>query len=349
MSHTSTPDSGTDAAREPDRGRESTGDLREHIKTDGGPGEHTETVNDPGEHTETDGGYVAAQTASDDEYDSEDEYALSVRSPAWIRHVRTVATTEYRLAVRGRWAFALTGLFALFGVMLATFSGSAVGPEGMERVIASLTSLAVYLVPLAALSFGYDAIVGRDEQGWLDVIFALPVSRASVVVGTYLGRATVLGGATVLGFGVTGALLLGEFGVTYWGSFLAFLAASVAVGAAFLSIAVLLSTIAGEKTHALGAALAVWVWFVLIHDLLSLGLVAAFALPDAVLSGLVLVNPASVFRILVLSGLGTTTGGGFTAALAETALSNGVLAVALVAWCVVPIALASRLVARRRL
>ena len=266
-----------------------------------------------------------------------------------LRHVFAVAATEYRLAVRSRWALALTGLFVVFGAMMLTFSGSAVGPEGAERVVASLTSLATYLVPLAALALGYDAIVGREEEGWLAVVFSLPVRRSEVVFGTYLGRLTVLTGATVIGFGFSGALLVREFGLSEWSSFVGFLVGTVAVGAAFLAIAVLLSTLAREKTHALGATLLVWVWFVLIHDLVALGVVAAFELPDLVLSALVLSNPASTFRILVLSGLETTAGGGFTAVLADSALSITSLAVALAVWCLVPVVVAAWLVRRRRL
>jgi Cu-processing system permease protein len=266
-----------------------------------------------------------------------------------LRHVFVVAATEYRLAVRSRWALALTGLFVVFGAMMMTFSGSAVGPEGAERIVASLTSLAAYLVPLSALALGYDAVVGREDEGWLAVVFSLPVRRSEVVAGTYLGRLAVLAGATVLGFGFSGVLLVREFGIGEWTSFLGFLAGAVGVGAAFLAIAVLLSAVAREKTHALGAALLVWVWFVLIHDLIALGVVAAFELPDAALSALVLSNPVGAFRVLVLSGLGTTAGGGFTAVLAGSGLSTASLAVALAAWCLVPVGAAARLVRRRRL
>ncbi|MFD1571431.1 ABC transporter permease [Halorubrum laminariae] len=266
-----------------------------------------------------------------------------------LRRILTVAATEYRLAVRSRWALALTGLFVIFGAMIMTFSGSAVGPEGAERVIASLTSLAAYLVPLAALALGYDAVVGREDEGWLAVVFSLPVRRSEVVVGTYLGRLAVLAGATVLGFGFSGVLIVREYGIGQWSAFLGFLLGAVAAGAAFLAVALLLSTVAREKTHALGAALLVWVWFVLVHDLLALGLVAAFELPNAALTAFVLSNPVSAFRVLVLSGLGTTSGGGFTALLAGSGLSTGLLATALVAWCAVPVAAASQLVRRRRL
>ncbi len=92
-----------------------------------------------------------------------------------------------------------------------------------------------------------------------------------------------------------------------------------------------------------------WVWFVLVHDLLALGIVAAFRLPDAALTGFVLANPASVFRVLVLGHLGAAGGSGFAAVLAATGLSTGLLAAALAAWIVLPVAAAGALAGRRRL
>ncbi|ELZ36411.1 ABC transporter permease [Halorubrum distributum] len=317
-----------------------------------------------GEATRPDGGHPDATAAVDaldggPEVDAADSESAATAAAAEtstndgvrgaLRHVFVVAVTEYRLAVRSRWALALTVLFVVFGGVMLTFSGSAVGPAGAERVVASLTSLAAYLVPLAALALGYDAIVGREEEGWLAVVFSLPVRRSEVVAGTYLGRLAVLAGATVLGFGFSGALIVREFGVGSLSAFLGFLGGTVGVGAAFLAVALLLSTVAREKTHSLGAALLVWVWFVLVHDLLALGIVAATELPDAALSALVLSNPVSAFRVFVLSGLGTTAGGGFTAVLAGSGLSTVALAASLVAWTIVPVAVAARLVRRRRL
>ena len=318
---------------------------------------------DAGSETRPDGGHPDATAALDalDAGGDSGETAESTATPEAtetaatgdvrdaLRHVFVVAVTEYRLAVRSRWALALTGLFVIFGAMILTFSGSAVGPAGAERVVASLTSLAAYLVPLAALALGYDAIVGREDEGWLAVVFSLPVRRSEVVAGTYLGRLAVLAGATLLGFGFSGALIAREFGIGESTAFLGFLGGAVGVGAAFLGVATLLSTVAREKTHALGASLLVWVWFVLVHDLIALGVVAAVELPDAALSALVLSNPVSAFRVLVLSGLGTTAGGGFTAVLAGSGLSTVSLSLALVAWCVVPVAVAAVLVRRRRL
>lgn len=265
-----------------------------------------------------------------------------------IRQIRAVATTEYRLGIRSRWALALTGLFTVFSLMILTFSGSAVGPEGVERVVASLMSLAIYLVPLAAVAFGYDMIVGRQQEGWLDIVFALPVTRARVTLGSYIGRLIVLSGALSIGFGVAGILLLREFGVVYWNSFVVFLGATVALGAVFLAIALTVSTVAPTPTHALGGVLGVWVWFVLIHDLLALGVVAAISVPDWVLSVFVLLNPTSIFRLLVLGSLETTASGG-AAALDASGLTPAVLVGALGVWMLLPVGAAMGLISYRQL
>lgn len=262
-----------------------------------------------------------------------------------FRQAAVTARQEYQLSVRNRWAVALTLLFVLFAGFLAFFSGSR--SSDFDVVVVSLTSLATYLLPLAALVYGYDAVVGADEDGWLDVVFALPTSRHTVVFGKYLGRALTLATATLTGFGAAAGILAFAGGSVDASLYLLFLAAAVGVGLAFLSLSFLVSTLAREKTHALGAALLLWVWFVLVYDLLVFGAIATFELGSVVVSALVLLNPADVFRLLVLQGVEGTAAGGFAAVYSDTALSLPILGLALLAWCLLPAVLAGYLVRRR--
>lgn len=262
--------------------------------------------------------------------------------------IRGIAATEYRLAIRNRWALALAAVFGVFGLGLLTFSGASVGPEGYARTIASLAVLAVYLVPLAALAFGYDMIVGAHRDGWLAALFALPIERWRIAVATYLGRAVALTAAISIGFGIPGIVLLAEMGIIGWEGYVVFLLAAIGLGLAFLAIALVVSSLVSEKTHALGGALAAWVWFVLIHDLLALGIFAAIRLPDAVLAGVILSNPAGIFRVLVLGSLGASGEAGFASVMAAAGLSTPVLIGGLLAWIIGPVVLAGWLVRRRR-
>ncbi len=287
---------------------------------------------------QTDGGY-------------EGGYGLLPEAPSITGHeqLRPIVRTEYRLAVRNRWALALTAIFLVFSLGLVTFSGSNVSPAGFDRTVASLAILAIYLVPLVALAFGYDAIVGEEQTGWLQVLFALPLARHLIVVGTFVGRFVVLASAIIIGFGIAGGMLLFEFGFAGFERYVGFMLATVALGGVFLAIAILISSVAREKTHALGVSLVAWAWFVLVSDLLSLGVIAAVSVPDWVVSAMILANPASVYRVLVLGGLGAGGEAGFAAILAEMTVSPGLLVVALLAWIAIPVTIGGLLVGRRRL
>ncbi|MFA9517415.1 ABC transporter permease [Halopenitus sp. H-Gu1] len=274
--------------------------------------------------------HAAVETVSDDELGSIPGYRAVIR----------IAIREYRIAIRGRWAIGLTALFAIFSVTVVGFGTSEVGPSQYAAVVASLVELGVYLVPLAALTVGYDTVVGAREAGSLDMLFTLPVSQAQVIFGKYLGRLAVLGGAMGIGLGVGGvaATLIGGIGGLE--QYALFVIVSVATAGVFLGVSVLLSTLAREKTQALGAALVAWLWFVLLHDLVAIGLIAGTELPDAALTVMALTNPADVYRLLVLSQLETTTGG-FAAVLAKASLSVPLLVVALIVWLLAPIVVAT--------
>lgn len=263
------------------------------------------------------------------------------------RVVVRIAYREYRLAIRSRWAVGLTVLFAVFSVAVVGFGTSSIGPNRYAAVVASLVELGVYLVPLAALTVGYDTVVGAREEGSLDMLFTLPVSQAQVVVGKYLGRMTVLGGAMGIGLGVGGAAATWVAGVRGLGGYALFLIVAVVTAGVFLGLSVLLSTLAREKTQALGAALVVWLWFVLLHDLVAIGLIAGTNLPDVALGVMALTNPADVFRLLVLSQLETTTGG-FAAVLTAANLSVPLLVGALLVWLLAPLGVATVGIRHRR-
>jgi len=248
-----------------------------------------------------------------------------------------VAVREYRLAVRRRWALGVAVLFALFSVALVFLGGSEVGPTRVSAALASFAQLGVYVVPLAALAVGFDTIVGADESGSLEMLLALPLSNAAVVTGKYLGRAATLGGGMLVGFAVGGALLVRFAGFGVLGSYASVVLTAVGAALAFLGVSVLASTLASEKTHALGAVLGAWVWFVLVHDLVALGLVAALDLPEWVVAAAVLANPADLFRVFVLRGV-SSTAGGIAGVLTGTGLTTPVLLAALAAWVVLPVA-----------
>jgi len=291
-------------------------------------------MTDADHREETDGGTVSHTTP---------ERASCSRGWQLVDQLYTVASQEYTLSVRNRWAFALTALFGALSVLVVALAGAS-GVVRADAVVVSLVELVALLLPLVALVFGYDAVVGSDEAGWLGLLFALPISRGRVVFGKFLGRLTVFVAAVVVGFGVGGLWL--AFRGLYTPAYAGLVAAAMLAGASFLGLSLLVSTLAAEKTHALGGSLLLWVWLALIHDMVAVGVVAADLVPASWLSVFVLANPATVFRVLALQSVPTVTGG-MADVLAGTGLTTPVLVTALVAWSVLPLWAASRLINRR--
>lgn len=267
--------------------------------------------------------------------------------PAVVAPVVHVGVREYCVALRQRWIYGLAVLFAAYSLGVVGFGASQVGPGRYAAVVASLVEVGVYVVPLAALAFGFDVVVGADERGSLEVLFALPAGRGAIVGGIFAGRAAALAGAMVVGFAPAGFVAVALLGPTAVGRYAAFALAAVATGLAFLAVGTAVSAVATEKTRALGGVLAVWAWFVLLHDLAALSLIATLSVPDAAVTALVLTNPADCFRLLVLGQL-ETSAGGVAALLQAVGLSPAVLATALLSWIVIPLAVAARLVSHRR-
>lgn len=262
------------------------------------------------------------------------------------RQVAAIARKELRERLRSRWVLAVAAVFTLFALVIAYFGAAqqgAVGFKGIELTIASLVSLAIYLVPLIALILGYDAIVGERERGSLDLLLSLPITRAELLVGKYLGLAAALAVSTLGGFGLVGALLVAQGGLGALFHYSGFMLSAILMGMAFLSLAVLVSVLTPSKTAASGAAIALWFAFVLVYDLVLLGLLVLTegVLPAALVSGLLLLNPADVFRVLnVFSLEEVKTLYGLATVAPDALTAPWLLGAVMGAWIAAPLVLA---------
>lgn len=264
------------------------------------------------------------------------------------RQVRVVAAKEWRDRLRNRWLLAVALVFAVFALAIGYFGAAQqgqVGFRGIEATIASLASLVIYLVPLIALILGYDAIVGERERGALDLLLSMPISRFEVLCGKYVGLAAALATATALGFGVGLVPLASELTVADGWRYAQFVGTAVLMGWAFLSIAVLVSVVAGDRVRASGAALALWFFFVLVFDLLLMGalVLSRGALDSGVFAALLMLNPADVFRLLnVFSSAQAQGMYGLATVMPPGWTDPAVLLAAMAAWIALPFLIAYR-------
>lgn len=273
-----------------------------------------------------------------------------------MNNILTVARKEIQEGRRNRWVLATTLLLAGLALTL-TFLGSAptgnVGVNQLDVVIVSLSSLAIFLLPLIALLLSHDAIVGESERGTLILLLSYPVGRSEIVIGKFLGHLSILAFSTLIGFGAAAVALVASGTVispASWRAFATMLGASILLGAVFLSIGYLISTLVRERSTAGGVAVGIWLFFVLIYDMALLGgLVAAQgrSVPALLLDGLLLANPTDAYRLLNLGSGAASALSGMGGVAAGSSLSAPILTVALLLWAIVPLGIANIVFARR--
>ncbi|HWJ95108.1 MAG TPA: ABC transporter permease subunit [Telluria sp.] len=264
-----------------------------------------------------------------------------------LKQARVIACQEFRDRIRNRWVLAVALVLAAFALAIS-YAGSAqqgqVGFRGIDVAIASLSSLAVYLVPLIALILGYDAVVGERERGSLDLLLSLPLTRFEILLGKFAGLSAALACATAAGFGLALIPLAPQLDGRDVFHYMGFAGSAVLMGMAFLSMSLLVSVVARDRMRASGAAIGLWFLFVLAFDLvLMAALVAAGeSINGATFGALLMLNPADVFRMLNIFGsedlqrmLGLATV--VPDAMTDPALLGAVLA----AWIVVPFGVAT--------
>ncbi len=270
-----------------------------------------------------------------------------------------IARKEVHQAIRNRWVLASTLLLAGLALSL-TFLGSAptgtVGVRALDVVIVSLSSLTIFLIPLIALLISHDAIVGDMERGTMLLLLSYPVARWQVLVGKFIGHLAVLAFATCLGYGIAAAALSvagSRIGSDSLVAFAAMIGSSVLLGAVFVAIGYLVSALVRDRGTAAGVCVGLWLLLVLIYDMALLGILAADQgrnISAGAVDAMLLLNPTDAYRLFNLTGFANVSSFAGMAGLAQgTALSAGVLLVAMVAWTVVPLGCAALAFSRREL
>ncbi|MDA7086387.1 ABC transporter permease subunit [Pseudomonas sp. SA3-5] len=274
-----------------------------------------------------------------------------------MNQVWNIARKELSDGLRNRWLLSISLLFAVLAVGIAWLGAAASGQLGFTSIpatIASLASLATFLVPLIALLLAYDAIVGEDEAGTLMLLLTYPLGRGQLLLGKFVGHGLILALATLIGFGCA-ALAIGvlvedvELGLLIW-AFGRFMLSSTLLGWGFLALAYVLSSKVSEKSSAAGLALGVWFLFVLVFDLALLALLVLSEgkfNPD-LLPWLLLLNPTDVYRLINLSGF--ASGGSAAGVMAlggDLPVAGGLLWSCLLLWVGVPLLVAYWLFLRR--
>jgi Cu-processing system permease protein len=271
--------------------------------------------------------------------------------------IATLAAHELRLVLRQRWVVAYALLFAILASAVSYFGLSIIeltGWQEFDRTAVSLLNLVLYIVPLACMLMTVHSL--RTEGGATDQLFAEPVTRTEVLLGKVVGLSGVHLLATLIGFGVPGVLIgirVGSFGLP---AYLALVAFTAILGIIFIALASLTTIAARRSARAYAVILAAWFVFLLLFDLLIIGL--TFVLPEQwatrlALCGLFL-NPVDATRVgtlLAISGkeLFGAAGAQLVRSMGGPHAAIALLVAVLAAWVAVPLAVCARWLRRQDL
>lgn len=215
------------------------------------------------------------------------------------------------------------------------------------KIVLSLLNIVLMVVPLVSIVF--TTIHFFNSYEFIELMLAQPVNRTVIFLSEYLALSLSLSLAFLIGVGVPVLL----FGATASGFSLLF--SGFMLTLVFVSLAFLASVLTRDKAKAIGLALLFWFYFSLIYDGLLLWIIFSFSdYPlEKLTLALVALNPVDLARIIMLLQLDISALMGYTGAFYKDffgshlgiIFSTGVLLI----WIALPVALATRIFAKKDL
>lgn len=223
--------------------------------------------------------------------------------------LRAIAHKELADKLKSRWVIVIAAGFALFTIVIAYFGSASSGVTGFRSIdatIASLTSLVTYFIPILALTLGGGIIADERDKGTLELYLSAPISVWELLIGKFAGLAVALTISTLAGLTLAGLFLLVKLGGAAVWSYLVFMLNSTVLGLIFLSISFFVSILFTERTRVIAFTVFLWLFFSVLYDLGLVGLliVTKGAVGSGVFSGLLVLNPVDVYRVLNFLSIG---------------------------------------------
>jgi Cu-processing system permease protein len=274
--------------------------------------------------------------------------------PRALRPTLTVARKEFMDNVRGWWVIILTALFAVltlvWSVVVALQEGRGVTLSSFEGTVLGMISITAILVPILCLMLSYATIGGERENGSLQLMLTMPVTRFEVLSGKVLGIASVVSFSLFAGLGSAGVAIAAVAGPEGSDAFVVFLLGGVLTAFSFVSLGTFFSALTERRSRALGLAVLVWVLLVLLYPSVLFGVylgtggsveqvMQTLSLPDWYYA-VDLFSPSEAFQFFGTVAFGLTEFNGIDVS-APAFVTLELIALDLLAWALVPFFLAA--------
>lgn len=264
--------------------------------------------------------------------------------------VLAVARNDFRSVRRSRLLWGVVAIYVGLTVILFYPAGGE-GEITVPYTLLGATWLTTLLLPLVAITGSYLAIAGERESNTVRFLLSQPTARRSVVLGKFLSRGVTLTLGLLVAVGVGVALVLAFYPASEPALLATFFGLSSLLVSAYVAVSIGVSAAVASRARAIAATigfyfvtvvLSVLPWFSiegalrrLLGDVLGLRIAAdLYTLVAALLS------PAVAYFNALFNSLPADAAGDVPADV-PVYLEPWFLAVVLVLWIAVPLALGS--------
>jgi Cu-processing system permease protein len=220
-----------------------------------------------------------------------------------LQTITLLSRKEIRDATKSRWLMMFGIGFAVIASALSWMALSGLGSFGVAgfgRTTASMVNMVLLIVPLMGLTLGALAIASERERGALAYLMSQPVTPFEIFLSKYLGVAAALVAALLVGFAVSGFLVVVRGGSSNAGDFLALVGLTVLLALSSVSIGLLLSAGLRSGATAIGLAVFLWLSLAFLSDLGLMGTAVALDIGVRELLFMVLTNPLQVYKLAAI-------------------------------------------------
>lgn len=222
-----------------------------------------------------------------------------------------------------------------YTVLLFIISWSVLGLEGnYTKATLSLLNVVLLVVPLVSIIFS--TIYVYNSSQFIELLLSQPVARAKVWFNIFLGLATALILAFLVGCGLP-ILLYSSIETGF-----SLIIIGIMLSVIFTSFAMLAAVLTRDRAKGIGISIFIWMLFSIIYDGILLVLMFQFAdYPiEGIMATLAGLNPVGLSRIFVLLQLDISAMLGYAGAVFAQVFGSvggmGISLVVLLLWAAFP-------------
>lgn len=219
----------------------------------------------------------------------------------------TVVTREIKLGFRNSWTYSFLILLSIFTIAILLLQSGVATSEGYTDMTGTVINMTLYLLPLITLLIGGFSTTVEKEDGHWGLLSTYPISTFSFLIGKWFGLAIVLLTIIFFSFGLSGifVVLFGQSLSLQTFIFLWLFSSLLAL--VFLSLSILIGSLAKNRWQALIGGIGVWFITIVIWPLVMISTLShlpSYKMIQPSLQVLTLLNPAEFIRVFAMMRLG---------------------------------------------